>query len=842
MPDEPNLGGGASGLGAGVGSFLRNVTSGFRSSSSASATLNFDIGGLTKFREEVGKARTSIKDLNTAFTDLARGGPKAFATMLEQVNKQLVDVNKNMGLTKTGVGGSRNVMSSAALPPGGTGTGGGGGPAATTGTAAGGAAAAATGQAIGQAITTALGAMFNRFEKGAALTASADTYLSRMAVSTGTTSRNQFGRLAVGINPANAPLLGSLNDVSQTMYNLSQQGYVAGGTGLAGQRGGAALSSARMLQALSPGLGPQEAGSIVAGSAANVAAQRQGIAAFGSAAMAYTQGGQLKPLNQRFQEVLSVLQQRRGGNKAGQPFTKDELTASQIPGSTMHSWLAQLGWDDAMTGQFFTYAIAAAQYGPGFEGTERQMERLRGGKSLATAVQETTTAQAGKDAKFGAEQYKALVSQQEMNQKMIRVLSGLDSTLKSLYGLAGKLPSGVGPAVSQGLGNLAGGIIGGVGSYLMMGAMIAGDPPGLSQVNPDVRGRVGNMMAANPNLRVASGFRSHQQQKNLYESGNPFAAPPGKSQHGRGRAVDLGPASQYGWIMRNAKRFGLDHAASQGEPWHVQLAGTVSGIGDIDVSERDDWASRTKEAQRRIVMGNLYAEGTRAASGSAAAATTPASGGAPATGGDRPTGPTSGKVPLETVVQALYRAGFRGDDLVNMAAIPSRESGYIADRTNLNANTKDQSYGLWQINVRKDANYATAKDYLGGSEDWSQLFDPYKSAELAYIMYQRSGNTLRPWGGYKGMSNTYGVGQDAIDAARAEVTQLYPTGDVGYGGGGVGGGGSSNVAVTHQPVTFQNTFHVAMGAGGGNTDIDNLVRQIAAKLEPQLRRMQTVRH
>ena len=46
------------------------------------------------------------------------------------------------------------------------------------------------------------------------------------------------------------------------------------------------------------------------------------------------------------------------------------------------------------------------------------------------------------------------------------------------------------------------------------------------------------------------------------------------SAHTRGLAADLGPRSEYGWIVNNASRFGLNSGKSQGEPWHV-------GMGDI---------------------------------------------------------------------------------------------------------------------------------------------------------------------------------------------------------------------------------------------------------------------
>src|SRR5262249_8817264 len=159
-------------------------------------------------------------------------------------------------------------------------------------------------------------------------------------------------------------------------------------------------------------------------------------------------------------------------------------------------------------------------------------------------------------------------------------------------------------------------------------------------------------------------------------SGSAFAAPPGKSLHGRGMAADLGPPSQYGWIAANARRFGLDAGTRQGEPWHVQLGGTL-GLGDT-------WT------EQKLALGQTLAKGIITGANAAllgGSRTTSPSGGT--SGLSSPSGPTSGTVPLDTVEKALYTAGFRGKDLVAMAAIPSRESQYRADAKNINDATKD---------------------------------------------------------------------------------------------------------------------------------------------------------
>ena len=46
------------------------------------------------------------------------------------------------------------------------------------------------------------------------------------------------------------------------------------------------------------------------------------------------------------------------------------------------------------------------------------------------------------------------------------------------------------------------------------------------------------------------------------------------SAHTRGMAADIGPPSQYNWLVANASKYGLKSGVNQGEPWHV-------GMGDL---------------------------------------------------------------------------------------------------------------------------------------------------------------------------------------------------------------------------------------------------------------------
>lgn len=97
-------------------------------------------------------------------------------------------------------------------------------------------------------------------------------------------------------------------------------------------------------------------------------------------------------------------------------------------------------------------------------------------------------------------------------------------------------------------------------------------------------------------LRITSAYRSPEVQAVLWENalakyGSPEAArkwvaPPGKSQHNFGMAVDFADASgsllrdpnsrEARWIAENAARFGLAVPMSW-EPWQVELAGARDG-------------------------------------------------------------------------------------------------------------------------------------------------------------------------------------------------------------------------------------------------------------------------
>jgi hypothetical protein len=89
---------------------------------------------------------------------------------------------------------------------------------------------------------------------------------------------------------------------------------------------------------------------------------------------------------------------------------------------------------------------------------------------------------------------------------------------------------------------------------------------------------------------IKSGYRSEEKQSELWaaalkkygsaDAARKWVAPPGRSQHNHGNAVDLGYGSSEArrWVHENAGRFGLTFPLGN-EPWHIEAAGARGGGG-----------------------------------------------------------------------------------------------------------------------------------------------------------------------------------------------------------------------------------------------------------------------
>ncbi len=119
----------------------------------------------------------------------------------------------------------------------------------------------------------------------------------------------------------------------------------------------------------------------------------------------------------------------------------------------------------------------------------------------------------------------------------------------------------------------------GVGEYRGPLAHRQGKP-----MRPDVAVAFDRMQAAalrdGVTLLVNSGFRSNAEQAVLFarHPDPKWVAPPGRSLHRLGTELDLGPATAYGWLAANARRFHFTQRYAW-EPWHYGFtlnAGTTS--------------------------------------------------------------------------------------------------------------------------------------------------------------------------------------------------------------------------------------------------------------------------
>lgn len=180
------------------------------------------------------------------------------------------------------------------------------------------------------------------------------------------------------------------------------------------------------------------------------------------------------------------------------------------------------------------------------------------------------------------------------------------------------------------------------------------------------------------------------------------------------------------------------------------------------------------------------------------------------------------------LAQVFYQAGFRGEDLVTIVAIAKRESDGVSTAHNDNSRTRDDSYGLTQINM------------YGGNGPWlmerlnltspNQLLDPLTNAKAAFELAYMFDPPFRPWGPYKGESPTFNTD---VPAARAAVAEAERQGllDEPLQGGNV-------VASTSNPAAAATTAIVAatpaaasqpvLRIGARSEDVKDLQRQLKA--------------
>ena len=351
-----------------------------------------------------------------------------------------------------------------------------------------------------------------------------------------------------------------------------------------GVRGAGLFQGLQQMQRLNPGATMGSMVSTLGGQAANTQAQQQAVMMTGGAYSMIKQGGAQKSLSEWSEGVLKWLQNLRPGSKRGKPFSYGELLAQQFPGSNIDAWFEMNGVNQGMRDYWWTYVLGKTNAGKASDEewkdiapdkTSTAYQRMRSGAELTRT--EFSLAGQMSGAYANREQMNAWFNKM-MGQMQMLFLPGLaagaggfmqwmpDSIEDLMMGMA----EWGGNLLSGGSGDVEPADLGDMGGYGETGGT------GLAGLSPNMRSKLGPMLKANPRLRVNSGLRDTAMQKRLRDRGHTRVS--GKpSAHTRGDAADLGPPSEYEWVQRNAKKYGLKSGARAGEPWHV-------GVGDVDFS------------------------------------------------------------------------------------------------------------------------------------------------------------------------------------------------------------------------------------------------------------------
>jgi murein DD-endopeptidase MepM/ murein hydrolase activator NlpD len=102
-------------------------------------------------------------------------------------------------------------------------------------------------------------------------------------------------------------------------------------------------------------------------------------------------------------------------------------------------------------------------------------------------------------------------------------------------------------------------------------------------------------------------------------------------------------------------------------------------------------------------------------------------------------------MPDAKLVEILKAAGFTGEALSIAYGVAKAESGGVANRHSHPSLTKDDSFGLFQINMLGDLGPARRKTHgLSSNED---LYDPATNARVAYAI-SKGGTNWKPWSAY----------------------------------------------------------------------------------------------
>lgn len=273
-----------------------------------------------------------------------------------------------------------------------------------------------------------------------------------------------------------------------------------------------------------------------------------------------------------------------------------------LPGSVTRAKLTAMGVPPEMQTQVIQYAQqnltfkekgGKGMYDPSKEGARRLMGIE---ENFATQVEETQRLETKRDEQFYRRQVDNYAALERQTQTLTQAFGALEDKLSGILGFVGqnRIATSVFQGITGGGGDPDGNSVG--VSSANPNIRKASTNQSFTKLHPKMRERITKMLADNPNVGFGNGVRSASDQrqmflsryrktnsetsasgsKNVYWEGSYWehvsgaaAAPPGRSMHEIGLAVDL--TGDLDWVVRNAHKYGLKHFAGvNNEPWHVQ--------------------------------------------------------------------------------------------------------------------------------------------------------------------------------------------------------------------------------------------------------------------------------
>lgn len=403
----------------------------------------------------------------------------------------------------------------------------------------------------------------------------------------------------------NAPQLGASFDFRGNDQTSGRQGPRAAGF----------LKGVSEAQLLNPGESVGNIVSQIGGFTSNVGAQQTGAFMTGGAFSMIAAGGRQKSISEWAESILKWFEGLRAAPNKGKPFNYGDLMAQYFPGSNIDAWFQMNGVTQDMRNYWWTYALEKANKTGDTGGAA--MEIGADTSNVAYQRLRSTTELTRTEFNLGGQMMGAFVNKEQSNRWFNQVLGMLQTNLIPAFAnTIGKfvefLPDTLEDIMFAGIEGIAAGdmsgdtTLGGTGDIGDAGGYSSTGGTGMAGLSLNMRSKLGPMMRANPRLRVNSGLRDNAMQKRLKDQG--YSRVSGKpSAHTRGDAADLGPSTEYGWIMKNANRFGLKSGKGQGEPWHVG----VGDMGDAFDTFKDWFGGMTGSADSIVdllkrIFGGLF--------------------------------------------------------------------------------------------------------------------------------------------------------------------------------------------------------------------------------------------